>query len=87
MSNDALTVLSVVEGVLLVLVLALALLRIRVQLRAVATRLAALAQGVGAVEEHLRLIPPTVPLVNAPLKDIVSALPEIASMAETLAER
>jgi hypothetical protein len=75
------------EAVLLVGVLALALIQIRIRLRTVADRLAAFAVGVGAVEEHLRLIAPTVPQVNAPLQDIVGALPAIAEMAEIVAER
>jgi hypothetical protein len=77
----------VVEAVLLVLVLAIALILIRLRLRAIAARLASLAQGVSTVSSHLGLIAPTVPKINAPLKDIVEALPAIAEMAETLAER
>jgi uncharacterized membrane protein len=87
MSTDALTALSVLEAVILVFVLAVALIQVRIRLRAIADLLATLLQGVLVVEEHLRLIAPTVPQVNAPLKDIVGALPAIAEMAETVAER
>jgi hypothetical protein len=87
MSNDLLTVLSVVEAVLLVVVLAIALILVRLRLRMIAARLAALAQGVSTVSSHLGLIYPTVPKINAPLREIVAALPPIAEMAETLAER
>jgi hypothetical protein len=85
MSSEVLTALSGVEAVVLVLVLATALLRIRVLLMRIASDLAALAEGVGAVEGHLRLIPPTVPTINAPLTDIVGALPSIAELAEQVA--
>ena len=86
MSDAPLTAVSVLEAVLLILVLALALIKIRVRLTAIARSLAALAEGVGAVEQDLRLIAVAVPQVNAPLHDIVGALPAIAQMAETLAD-
>jgi hypothetical protein len=87
MSTTTLTVLSLVEAVLLVLVLAVALIQIRVRLTRIAGRLAALAQTVSTISVHLGLIAPTAPKINAPLKDIVAALPRIAEMAETLTER
>lgn len=87
MSSTLLVLLSVVEAVLLVAVLALALIKIRIGLLKVAGHLTVLAELVDAVEADLRLINPTVPQVNAPLRDIVAALPSIASMAETVADR
>jgi hypothetical protein len=86
-SNSALTAISVGEAVLLVLVLALALTEIRRRLEAIASGLNQLADGVTAVEQDLSLIGPTVPKVNAPLTDIVGALPSIAEMAEKVARR
>ena len=87
MSTSLLILLSVVEALALVAVLAVALVRIRIRLLDVAALLTTLAELVGSVERDLRLIAPTVPKVNAPLRDIVAALPSIAGMAETVASR
>lgn len=85
--HDTLVLLTVVEIVLLVVVLALALIRIQSRLRIIADGLARLGADVGAVEGHVALITPFAPKLNAPLEDIVGALPAIAEMAETVAAR
>ncbi|MDQ6607514.1 MAG: hypothetical protein M3Z06_13325 [Actinomycetota bacterium] len=87
MSTTSLILLSILEAVVLVAVLGLALLLIRARLQTIAHQLAALAEGVNTVSTHLGLIAPTAPKINAPLHEIVGALPTIAEMAETLAER
>lgn len=85
-SSNLLIAFSVIEAVLLVAVLAVALIAVRRRLQTINAGLTVLAELVGSVEGDLRLIAPTVPQVNAPLRDIVRALPSIASMAETLAD-
>ncbi len=87
MSTPLLIIFSLLEAVLLVVVLAAALLKVAQRLRTIVTGLEALASGVGDIQGDLRLITPTVPQINAPLKDIVGALPALAEMAETLATR
>ncbi len=86
-SDTLLTLLSVLEAVALVVVLAIALINVRIRLRKIAALLASLARGVGDVQGHLRLVTPTVPQINAPLRDIVGALPVMCEMAETIADR
>lgn len=87
MSNALLTLLSILEAVALIVVLAIALINVRIRLRKIAALLATLAQGVGNVQGHLRLVTPTVPQINAPLRDIVGALPAMCEMAETIADK
>lgn len=85
MSATVYILLSVIEAVLLVLVLAIALIRIRVRLDGIAAGLATLASALGGIEKDLVLIGVAVPRINAPLEDIVAALPGIAEKAETVA--
>ena len=87
MSTELYILISVVEAVLLVVVLAIALVRIQQRLNANARDLATLGSALGGVEKDLVLIGLAVPRINAPLADIVGALPGIAAKAEAVARR
>ncbi len=85
MSTELLTVLSVVEIVALVAVLALFLLAVAAGARSIADHLAVLSAELQEIDRHVGAIRPTAASINAPLDDIVEALPLIAAKAEELA--
>ena len=85
MSTELLIVLTVVEIVALVGVLAVFLIAIAARLRSIDKNLEALGTGLEQVDRHVAAIAPTAVQINAPLNDIVVALPGIAGKAEHLA--
>jgi hypothetical protein len=88
MSTDALIVLSVVLGVIVIAVVALALIEVRRGLTRISEGLAALNSALQGVEsEHLRPLEPAVKAINAQFDIILGALPGIARKAAIVAER
>ena len=85
MSTELLIFLTVVEIVALVGVLGLFLIAIAARLRSIDKNLEVLGSGLQQVDRHVAAIAPTAVQINAPLNDIVMALPSIASRAERLA--
>ncbi|MGI8425455.1 MAG: hypothetical protein ACR2FO_01660 [Actinomycetota bacterium] len=86
-SGRLLITLTTIEILALVIVLATYLIMISRLLRSIAATLAKVTFGVRAVDQQCANIAPAVSQVNAGLRDIVGALPGIASKAETLASR
>lgn len=78
--------LSVLEIVALVLVLAFFLLVLTRLLRHVASNLAQVTAGVGAIQGHLDILG-AVPVVNDNLDTIAGALPVVARQANAKAKR
>ncbi len=87
MSTELLVVLSVAEIVVLVAVLAIFLIAVAAIARSIAEHLAVLSADLKEVDRHVGAIGPTAAQINAPLDDIVEALPLIAEQAEELARR
>jgi len=88
MSFTALTILSVLLAVVIVVVLAGALILIRTGLESASGSLATLADALEGVEsEHLRPLEPAVTAINAQFETIVGAFPGIAAKAKIVAER
>ncbi len=85
MSTELLIVLSVVEIVALVAVLAAFLLGVAAMARSIADHLAVLSADLQEIDRHVGAIGPAAAQINAPLDDIVDALPLIAAKAEELA--
>ncbi len=87
-STDALTVLSVVLALGVVLVLAVALIEVRRGLVSISEGLATLRSALEDVEsEHLRPLDGAVQAINAQFDTILGALPGIASKAAIVAAR
>ncbi len=84
MSEGALTVLTVIEIVALVVVLAIYLLIVARQLRSIASTLAEVSWGARAVERQLRAIRSNVGQVNIALGDVAGTLPEVTDKLERL---
>jgi hypothetical protein len=78
--------LSVLQIVALVLVLAFFLLVLTKLLRHVASNLAQVTAGVGAIQGHLDILG-AVPVVNDNLDTIAGALPVVARQANAKAKR
>ena len=88
MSSTALTILSVLLALVIVVVLAGALIMIRAGLASTSAKLATLADALEGVEsEHLAPLKPAVEAINAQFDIIVGALPGIAAKAAVVAER
>ena len=88
MSTDALIVLSVVLGVIVIAVVALALIEVRRGLRHISQDLNTLAGALEGVQsEHLRPLEPAVKAINAQFDIILGALPGIGKKAAIVAER
>jgi hypothetical protein len=88
MSSTALTILSVLLAVVIVVVLAGALILIRTGLESASAKLATLATALEGVEaEHLRPLEPAVKAINAQFDVIIGAFPGIAAKAAIVAER
>jgi hypothetical protein len=88
MSSSALTVLSVLLALVIVVVLAGALIVIRASLESASGKLATLAGALDGVEaEHLRPLEPAVKAINAQFDVIIGAFPGIAAKAAVVAER
>jgi hypothetical protein len=85
-SPGTLITLSVLEIVALVAVLAFFLLVLTKLLRHVASNLAQVSAGVGAIEGHLTILG-AVPVVNENLDTIAGALPVVARTANAKAKR
>lgn len=82
--SDGFIIASLVEAVLLVLVLALFLLRIRTRLNDIAGQLAAVDGGLQGIERVVALIAWGAENLNAPLRVIVGALPDLVKNATTV---
>jgi uncharacterized membrane protein len=88
MSATALTVLSVILAVVIVVVLAGALILIRQSLESTSAKLATLAGALEMVEsEHLKPLEPAVKAINEQFDIIVGAFPGIAAKAKIVADR
>ena len=88
MSSTALTILSILLALVIVVVLAGALIMIRAGLASTSAKLATLAGALEGVEsEHLAPLKPAVEAINAQFDIIVGALPGIAAKAAVVAER
>lgn len=87
MSTELFILLSVGEGVLLVLVLALALIQIRRRLTTIADGLDTLGSDLATVEsQHLRPLEPAVKAINDRLYAIIGRLMPIADKAAIVAD-
>ncbi len=86
MSTTALTLLSLLDAVLLVVVLAIALIQIRRRLNTISAGLGTLGSDLATIEsEHLRPLAPNVDQINERLGMIVDTLVGIADKAAIVA--
>jgi uncharacterized protein YoxC len=86
MSENQLTIASVLEIVALIVVLAIFLLIVARQLRSISATLAEVAWGARAVERQLRAVDSNIGQVNAALADMVEVAPGLAAMADRYAQ-
>ena len=87
MSTSLLIVLSVLEGVIVIVVLALALIEIRRRLARIAHDLDTLGSALATVEsEHLRPLGPAVTAINRGFDRIIGLFPGVAAKAAIVAE-
>lgn len=84
---ELLVVLSVLEGVLVLVVLATYLVLVHRSLRSSARYFGKISFGVRAIETQAGAIGPAVAQINRTLEEIAGALPGIAEKAERLASR
>lgn len=85
MSENLLTISSVVEIVLLIVILAIFLLIVARQLRSISSTLAEVAWGARAVERQLKAVRSNIGQVNDALGDMVEVAPGLARMADEYA--
>ncbi len=85
MSENLLTVITVVEILALVIVLAIYLLLVAKLLRSIVATLAEIAWGARAVERQLRATRSNIGQVNAALTDIAAVAPGIVQSADRFA--